>query len=142
MAMYRGTRRDPLTKFQTMAALLGSEMRVHVAYVDGAAAAAAIVLANGRNAHYTRGVMDIDVAGKTNASDLVQWSAIRDAAALGCGTYHMGETGTSESLARFKEKFGAVAVPYAQYRLERLPVTKVDTGLRSLTKRVIGFQDA
>ena len=39
-------------------------------------------------------------------------------------SYHLGESGASRSLAHFKEKFGARPVPYAEYRLERLPLTR------------------
>jgi hypothetical protein len=35
----------------------------------------------------------------------------------------MGETGASESLAHFKSRFGALPYDYAEYRVERLPLT-------------------
>lgn len=142
LAHWRAARRDPLDKFLVMARVLGDRFRLHIAYVDEVPAAAAIVLVDGRNAHYTRGVMDVAVAGRTNASDHVQWAAIRDAVELGCSTYHMGDTGTHETLAHFKEKFGAEPVPYAQYRIERLPLTAADAVVRSAVKRLIGFRDA
>ena len=53
----------------------------------------------------------------------------------------MGESGAAEGLARFKERFGAVAVPYGEYRLERLPITGADRALRRVVKRIVGFRD-
>lgn len=141
LALFRARRRDPLAKLEAMARRLGPAMRGYVARVDGVPAAAVIVLM-GRNAHYTRGAMDLDVAGPTSASDLVQWRAIQDACAHGCEAYHMGDTGDSVSLARFKEKVGATAIDYAGYRLERVPLTAAEDRLRGAVKRVVGFRDA
>jgi hypothetical protein len=53
----------------------------------------------------------------------------------------MGETGTAERLAHFKTRFGAVGVPYAEYHIERLPLTAADRRLRRGVKTVIGFRD-
>jgi hypothetical protein len=49
---------------------------------------------------------------------------------------HHADAG-AESLAHFKESFGARALPYHGYRLERLPLTKVDRASRQLVKRMI-----
>ena len=113
-------RRDPLSKFEALAARLGEAMKVWVAFKDGAPAAATVVLV-GANASYTRGAMDKELAGPTRANDLLQWLAIQDACAAGCRAYHMGESGASRSLARFKEKFGArpLRVPGAPLRAPR-----------------------
>ncbi len=141
MAVARGKQRDPLRKFVAWREGLGDAFRLYVAFRDGIPAAGIVVLF-GANAHYTRGAMDAEVAGKSHANDLLHWTAISEACADGCGAYHMGETGTSSSLARFKEKFGARPIPYAEYRIERVPITAVDGAVRSTVKRVIGFQDA
>jgi hypothetical protein len=53
----------------------------------------------------------------------------------------MGESGTSAALAHFKSRFGAVEVPYADYRLEKLPITRWDQQMRGVVKRLIGFLD-
>jgi hypothetical protein len=45
-------------------------------------------------------------------------------------------------LARFKSGFGAKAYSYAEYRLERLPITSIDNYMRGSVKRLIGFKDA
>jgi hypothetical protein len=54
----------------------------------------------------------------------------------------MGESGRSVTLARFKEKLGAQPVDYAEYRFERLPISRADGLIRSAVKRVVGFRDA
>jgi hypothetical protein len=141
LARARGLRRDPLRKWQVIAERLGPACQVWVAWYQGQPAAAQIVL-RGTNAHYTRGAMDKALAGPSQATSLLQKMAIEDACRAGCRTYHMGETGDSQSLAHFKARFGAVPYEYAEYRLERLPLTAADHALRQVAKRMIGFRDA
>jgi hypothetical protein len=141
LAHWRGQQRDPLRKFQLMAKLLGEACQIWVAWLDQQPAAAILVLQDGRNAHYTRGAMDKSLAGPTRANDLLHRLAIETACQAGCRFYHMGETGASESLAQFKSRFGAAAYPYAEYYSERLPISRLDQGLRHIIKRFIGFKD-
>lgn len=142
LARARAARRDPLQKFLAWSDALGEEaLRISIAYRDGVPAAAIVVLL-GRNANYTRGAMDARVAARTGANELLHWLAIQEACAHECRHYHMGETGSSESLARFKEKLGARPVDYAEYRWERLPLTRADAVVRNQIKRLIGFSDA
>jgi hypothetical protein len=141
LALWRGRRRDPLDKLVTMAETLGDRFRLWLAWEGGEAIAGSIVLL-GNTAHGTRGAMDRDRAGPTRATFLLEWLAIQDAIAAGCASYHLGETGTSASLAKFKEGFGGRSWAYADLRIERLPLTKADLALRSGVKRVIGFRDA
>ncbi len=141
MARLRGALRDPLRKFEILADRLGSGFRLYVARLEGRPAAALVVLMGG-NAHYTRGAMDAEVGGRSNANDLLHWTAIRDACEAGCPAYHMGETAPGSSLARYKEKLGARLVPYAEYVVERHPITRLDDGIRGAVKRMIGFRDA
>jgi hypothetical protein len=141
LARLRGTRRDPLEKFLAIARTIGPQMKIYLARLDQRPAAAIIVLF-GRNAHYTRGAMDKALAGPTAANYLLHATAIEEACRRGCGTYNMGETGQSKSLADFKEKFGAVGVDYSEFRLERLPITRIDSLLRTTVKRLLGMKDA
>jgi hypothetical protein len=141
LARLRARLRDPLQKFERLAAWLGDAMAVWVAWKDGEPAASTIVL-RGANASYTRGAMDKDLAGPTHANDLLHWLAIRDAIDSGCRSYHLGESGWSSGLARFKEKLGARPVPYSEYRFERLPLTRADGIARGLVKRALRFKDA
>jgi Acetyltransferase (GNAT) domain len=132
---------DPAGKFRLLASILGDAFGVWLALLDGRPVAAAIVL-RGTNAHYTRGAMEEETAGPTRANYLLHAAAIRDACDAGCRHYHMGETGTSQSLAFFKTRFGADAHPHAEYRFERLPLTSIELGVRTMVKRAIGFRDA
>ena len=141
LARFRANRRDPLAKLERMAAALGDAMRVWVASKDGEPVAATIVLV-GANASATRGAMNKALAAPTCANQLLEWLAIQDACAAGCDAYHLGESGPSRSLARYKEQFGARPVDYAEHRFERLPLTRADTLARSAVKRALRFRDA
>jgi len=140
LAHWRARHRDPLAKLSAMARHLGDSFCLFLAYVDGRAAAGSILLL-GRNAHDTRGAMDRELASRTRANDALQWAALSHACASGCAQYHLGESGGSTSLAAYKERFGGVAFPYAEYRIETLPLTRVDTAVRSTAKKVLGFRD-
>jgi hypothetical protein len=141
LALWRARRRDPIDKFHRIAEAVGDGFRLWLARHDGQAVAAILVLQDA-NAHYTRGAMDEDLAGPLSANLLLHYRAIEEACATGCRFYHMGETGRSEALAQFKSRFGAVAVPYAEYFKETLPIARLTSGAKSLVKRVIGFRDA
>jgi hypothetical protein len=140
LARWRGRRRDPIQKFELIASSLGTALRIWVAWHDGQPAAAILVL-QGDNAHYTRGAMDKDLAGPSRANYLLHSLAIEEACAAGCRSYHMGESGQSASLAQFKTRFGARPYPYAEYHLERLQLTHADRRIRGAAKRIIGFKD-
>jgi hypothetical protein len=141
LSRLRVGRAESARKFRLLASILGDGFGVWLASLDGRPIAAAIVL-RGVNAHYTRGGMEEETAGPTRANYLLHAAAIRDACDAGCRHYHMGETGTSGSLAFFKTRFGAEAYPYAEYRFERLPLTTIDLRVRAAVKRAIGFEDA
>ena len=141
LARQRAAQRDPLSKFEHIARVLATACRVRVAWHERQAVAAALVLTGTNNAYYIRGVMDKALAAPVNANDLLQSLAIQDACEAGCRYYHMGESGWSENLSHFKERFGARAYDYAEYRMERFPISQLDHGLRSVVKRVIGFKD-
>lgn len=141
LALWRAHRRDPVSKFYSMAEEMGSGFTIWLARHRGQAVAAILVL-QGVNAHYTRGAMIEELAGPVSANFLLHHRAIQAACAAGCRSYHMGETGNSAPLAQFKSRFGAVATPYAEFVKELVPVTRLASGARSLVKRAIGFRDA
>jgi Acetyltransferase (GNAT) domain len=141
LARWRARRRDPLPKFERIARRMGDACRVWVAWHAGSPAAAILVLIS-NNASYTRGAMDKALAGPTQANNLLHRLAIEDACRAGCRFYHMGETGSSTSLADFKRHLGARPYQYAEYSVERLPITAADQRVRGVVKRMIGFQDA
>jgi hypothetical protein len=141
LARWRARRRDPLRKFESIAHNLGDAAKIWMAWY-GSQPVAAILVLQGANAHYTRGVMDKVLAGPLRANYLLHRLAIEDACRAGCRCYHMGESGSSDNLAFFKERFGAEPVAYAEYILERVPLTSLDSSLRRLVKSMIGFRDA
>jgi hypothetical protein len=136
IAHWRAGRRLPLANLKRKVAVLGDTCNIWVARADGRPAAAIVVL-QGANAHYTLGAMDQELAGPLRASFKLQKMAIEHACKSGCRYYSMGETGTSESLARFKEHFGALAYRYWEYRIERLPITPITLCMRNFAKRVL-----
>ena len=140
LAMWRARRRDPMSKLRTMSDHLGSRMITAIAYVDDQPAASTIVML-GPTARETRAAMDMELAGPTRAAYAVQWATIEAARRFGSTSYNMGESGQSEGIAFFKERFGAVAIDHAEYRIERLPLTAADRMLRQGVKRIIGFRD-
>jgi lipid II:glycine glycyltransferase (peptidoglycan interpeptide bridge formation enzyme) len=139
LAIRRLKHRDPREKFETMGRLLRERCRVWLARVEGRSAAAIVVI-QGVNAYYFRGAMDEELA-KYRASDLIQRLAIEDACRAGCRYYYMGDSGWSVSLAQFKERFGAQAYPYSEYRLERLPLSRTEREIKQVIKRMIRFKD-
>jgi len=139
MALWRARRRDPLAKLQSMSRHLGSRLITAIASVDGQPAASSIVLL-GPIARETRAAMDIELS-HSRASYAVQWAAIEAAYRFGSVAYNMGESGDSEGIGFFKERFGALPIVHSEYRLERFPLTKADQAARRLVKRIIGFRD-
>ena len=140
LARWRGRRRDSLGKLELIADTPGEACRILVAWRDGQPAAAILVL-QGTNASYARGMMDKELAGPTRANYLLHRIAIEEACEAGCRYYDMGETGPSTSLAQFKTRFGARPRNYAEYHIERLPFTAMDRAARNVVKRVVGFRD-
>lgn len=124
-------RREDRRKFEAVVAHLGDRLTIWVARHEGHAVASIIVLHGPAIASYWRGAMDEAAAGRTRANYLLQRYAIEDACAAGCRAYHMGETGSSGSLAQFKTRFGARPVDY-RVRLERVPITAVTARVHTL----------
>jgi lipid II:glycine glycyltransferase (peptidoglycan interpeptide bridge formation enzyme) len=134
-------RRDSLARWTKIAAAIDGRCRVYSATWNGRLVAGIIVLF-GPNAHYTRGAMHKELAAQCRANYALHWRSICDAVAAGFSAYHMGESGTSSSLARFKSQFGAATHPYAALQHESLPISTVDARARALVKRAIAFREA
>ena len=100
-----------------------------------------MILQDGANADYFRGAMHKPLASRCHANSLLHKLAIEDACNKGCRFYNMGETGGLEGLARYKSRLGATPQSYAEYWLERVPITSLDRALRNSVKRMIGFQE-
>jgi hypothetical protein len=140
LARFRAARRDPMSKLRAMSDALGDRFMIVMAYVDGRPASSAIVLL-GATSRYVRGAMDIELAGPARASFAVQWRAIEEIHSFGSRRYHMGESGGSDGIAGFKEKFGAQPADHHEYRFERLPLTSTVDVAKRAVKRTIGFRD-
>lgn len=141
LSSWRYHRQDPIEKFHALSAHLGEGFQIWLARVDGQPAATILVL-QGVNAHYTRGAMDKALAGPSRANFLLHWHAMQAAIERGSRWYQMGESGNNPGLAHFKERFGAKPFDYAEYRIERFPVTKIEDTAKGVVKRLIGFSDA
>jgi hypothetical protein len=139
LARWRADRRDPRSKFEAWAEALDGGCHILVARRGGTPIAAMIVL-QGHNAHMTRSAMDRDLVGHDRPNELLMWHAIRDAVEAGCESFHLGESGTSVNLSRYKEKYGAVGTDYAEHRIEHLPITRTDRAARAAVKRIVGFE--
>jgi hypothetical protein len=142
LARWRAHRRDPPEKFALVARHLGAACRVWVAWRQGEAAAAIVVLRQGAHATYWRGAMDKELVGKTGANQHLHRLAIEDACATGVDEYHLGDSAPGSGLAEFKSGFGAVERRYGAYRFERLPLTAVEHGARTVVKRALRFREA
>jgi lipid II:glycine glycyltransferase (peptidoglycan interpeptide bridge formation enzyme) len=140
LAAWRARRRDSLHKLATLARHLGTAMVVQVAYVGDHPAASSISLF-GQTAHDVRSAVDATVAGQSRASTLLQWNAIEMAHERGCTTLHLGESGDSVGLSNFKEGFGATAIRYSAFHIERWPFTSAELALRRTAKALLGFRD-
>jgi Acetyltransferase (GNAT) domain len=136
LARLRGRRRDPRRKFEHIARTMGEACRIWVAWHEGQPAAAIVVL-QGTNASYTRGMMDKELAGPTRANYLLHQLAIEEACNAGCRFYDMGDSGASASLSQFKTRFGATPHPYGNYHVERLAFTFLERQALSTVKRAI-----
>jgi hypothetical protein len=138
LARRRAVLRDPPTRMAALAQHLGEDLRIWVAYADGLPVAAN-VLVMGRSAHATRAASDTERA-PAGIAQYLDWLGVQESSARGCSWLHLGESGTSSSLAFYKEGLGAVAHDYAELRFERLPVTGADALARRTVKKLIGFR--
>ena len=139
LAVRRLKHRDPREKFEAIGRLLGERCRVWLARVEGRPAAASMVI-QGVNAYDFRAAMDEELT-KYRANDLILRLAIEDACKAGCRYYYMGDSGWSVSIAQFKERFGAQAYTYSEYRLEQLPLSRIESEIKKVIKWVLRFKD-
>jgi CelD/BcsL family acetyltransferase involved in cellulose biosynthesis len=135
LARSRAARLESLAKFEHVARVFGEACVTWMAFVDGRPAAGIIVLTQGPNTDYWRGAMNLALAGPVRANDLLHARAIEEACRRGMSRYSFGISEPGSSLARFKEGFGATAVPYCGYVLERFPVRRATRAGRRLLRR-------
>ena len=63
-------------------------------------------------------------------------AAIEEACERGCLDYEMGESGGVSSLERFKQKLGGEPRRIAEYRVERLPLSKLQDSFAFVVGRL------
>jgi CelD/BcsL family acetyltransferase involved in cellulose biosynthesis len=136
LARRRALRAEPRRKFEQVASTMGTCCRIRVARVGDRLVAASITLISNRTAVYWRGYDDREVANPLHTVELLQLEAIKDACGEGCSDYEMGESGGVASLERFKRKLGAQPQRIAEYRLERLPLTRAASAMATARTRV------
>jgi hypothetical protein len=127
VAAWRAKRREPLRMFQAVAAMPGDCCRVWVASYDGEPIATMITLVYRQHAVYWRGYSKKAVAGPLRANNLLQRLAIEDACEAGCRYYSMGESGGVAPLIRFKQTLGATPRRAVECRIERVPISALET---------------
>lgn len=123
----RGKRAEPLAKFHAVAAALPGTCRILVATAEGRPVAATIVLLHGDVCVYWRGYSDKQTANPLRANQLLQLRSIEQACDLGCRYYEMGESGGVASLKESKTRLGGEEWPLTEYRLERVPLTRLQS---------------
>jgi lipid II:glycine glycyltransferase (peptidoglycan interpeptide bridge formation enzyme) len=85
--------------------------------------------------------MDIERAAGTGVNELLHRVAIETACQRGCLQYDM-QRSASQSLGRFKSKFGAQPTTFLEYRFENIPVTVLDRRARVFAKRMLRMPKA
>jgi GNAT acetyltransferase-like protein len=133
---WRAQRRDPQSKFATVARRMGERCTVWIAWRGGEPLAGILVLTRGPRATYWRGAMNKELTRGTGANELLHRYAIEAACADERQSYDFGLYQTDE-LKRFKSTFGAREVPVYAYYLETLPTAVVEAKCRSAAKQAV-----
>ena len=133
LAMVRAAHRDPIEKFDLICSSMGRQCVIGVARI-GRRPVAAVLYLLGKNCDIIWAPKDRS-AGETNATTMLYADAMEAACANGCDLFHMGESGFSDGLNRFKRRLGAESYDYWSYRIEPFPMTKVETAVKQVVKR-------
>jgi hypothetical protein len=124
LARRAALRREPLAKFEAVAAALGSECRTFIAWHQGIAVAGCITLVHGRHAIGWRGYSIRNLATPVSANTLVQMRAIADAAECGCRYFDLGQSIDSPGLQAYKRSLGGVSKQVIDLEIERRIVSR------------------
>lgn len=136
LARLMARRREPFEKFEAVAAALGDRCRVWVASRGGDPIAGIITLVHGRDAICWRGYARKELAGPVAATNLLERLAIEDACESGASFYNLGQSGGVVELERFKQSLGARPRVSLEYRIEKLPMTRLENMLSEAESRV------
>jgi hypothetical protein len=96
-----------------------------------------MILLHGQHALYWKGYSRKELAGPARANNLLHRLAIEDACDSGCRFYSMGESGGVAALEHFKQTMGATPRSAVECRIERLPLTRVETVMGSAEARAV-----
>ncbi len=133
---WRAQRREPQSKFTTVARRMGERCTVWMAWRGGEPLAGILVLTRGSRATYWRGAMNKEQARGTGANELLHRCAIEAVCADERQSYDFGLSQTEE-LKRFKSTFGTEEVPVHAYYLERLPTAAAEAKCYSAAKQAV-----
>jgi hypothetical protein len=133
---WRAQRREPQSKFATVARRMGERCTVWIAWRGGEPLAGIVVLTRGPRATYWRGAMDKERARGTGANELLHRYAIEATCADERQSYDFGLHQTEE-LKRFKSTFGAQEVPVRAYYFERLPTAAAEAKCHNAAKQAV-----
>jgi hypothetical protein len=133
---WRAQRREPQSKFTTVARRMGERCTVWMAWRGGEPLAGILVLTRGSRATYWRGAMNKERARGTGANELLHRCAIEAVCADERQSYDFGLSQTEE-LKRFKGTFGTEEVPVHAYYLERLPTAAAEAKCYSAAKQAV-----
>jgi len=139
LTQFRVRHAEPRKMFEIVASELGDRCQIRVASLQGQVVAATVTLLGDSVAIYWRGYHDRKMAQTYHLTEMLQHAAIEEACARGCNDYEMGESGGVASLERFKQKLGGQPRPMAEYRLERLPLSKLQDSTASALKRLESY---
>lgn len=130
LALRVAAHQDRPGQVAAVAAALGPRCVVWSAHHQGRPVAVNVVLQHGRHALGWLSAMDTELSRETLATYVLHVRSLEAAAAEGVVHFHMGESDPGSAPERFKAYFGARPVDYEALRLERLPLTRAEHGLR------------
>lgn len=141
LARLLARRREPYEKYEAVAAALEGRCRVWVASHEGRPIAGIITLVYGRDTICWRGYARKELAGPVAATNLLERLAIEDACESGSSFYNLGQSGGVVELERFKQSLGAKPRTSIEYRIEKLPVTRLENMLSGAESWLAGLLD-
>jgi hypothetical protein len=139
LARWQARRAEPYAKFATVADRLGSNCRVLVAWQDGRAVGAAILLRAGGSAVGWRLFADRSLPARFRLTEVLIEENLRYACGTGCRYLEMGESGGKDSLANVKARFGGQVFPLAEYCYERVPLSPALMAWQAARRRAEEF---
>jgi hypothetical protein len=125
---------EPLKKFESVAARVGQDCRVLVAWHRGQPVASAISLVHGQHAIGWRSYSIKELAAPVSANILTQVTCVADACDSGCRFFDLGQSGGVATLQSYKNSFGATPHRVVDLRIEPPGLTR----LRTAKERVQG----